>query len=149
MVPTLGKINRQKTRAVYRLVGCSLYSVYLESPPLRCWECSPPSQPPLSPSCILTSCYQPYRPSITPYHLQALLLLLPHHLLPTWYSSDFQIRKLKPHIYSLVETIGCVQWFLPCLYWRWQSECRKTLFLFKLSPGGGTLSDEQMRKQHW
>ena len=60
-------------------LGCSLYSMYFESPPLPCWSVLLP--PPISPSCILTRFYRPYRPSITPTTVQALLPL-PHHLLP-------------------------------------------------------------------
>ena len=32
------KTSRQKIRTVYRLMGCSLYSEYFESPPLPCWS---------------------------------------------------------------------------------------------------------------
>ena len=40
------KTSRQKIRKVYRLMGCSLYSVYFESPPLLCWSVLlPPSLP--------------------------------------------------------------------------------------------------------
>ena len=50
--------------------------------------------------------------------------------------------------YNLPGTTGCVRWFLPCLFWQWHCDCRKSAFLFKILPKGGRklMSDKQMRR---